>query len=348
MQILRIAAIAAVISSLGSGAVRAYELNPLKNKYHGGRPEGGFWERISETVHEDITDAAVWCMAGRETAMPSAPCSLDAPGRTADTKGNKWNALIRGVWWNDDPNQHLFGVHYATWAIWMRDAQGIAKTHRDWLGRTKALNATYKMQYRSHYGDLQFLHAMANADGEAAAEVRRRAINWIGFAYAVAIGNIEAETKLGDIDDPVMTEYFTKQSGWTVNHLFAPKFTLGRSTIPDVALGSILHVVQDSFSDSHATRDYGSSPVCPHGRILEFHAYGSQDSGRHGAADTRSAWRTNSNFTLKMNPVEASARILQFAKARAEWHTAVRPYLESELFCLDLDSRPSGAGEYAS
>lgn len=339
----------ALVALITSGSASdAYGINPLKNKYHRHASKGGVWERVSETVHEDITDAARRCAALRRTDPTSTgPCALDAPHVAQELRGNKWDAVIRGVWWNDDPNQHLFGVHYATWAVWMRDAKGIAKTKRNWLGRQTVLDNTYRMQYRSHYGDMQFLHAMANADGEDASTVRDRTIGWLRFAYGVATGRIDPDGTMSDVDDPVARTFFAAQPGWTVNHLFAPKYTLGLATIPDVALGSMLHVVQDSFSDAHALRAYDASESCPLGRIVEFHSYTKQDPDRHGVADTRSAWRTNAAFTASANPVEVSARIISFVYARADWTLEVEPYLRRTALCLDTDAKPSGPGPYA-
>ena len=338
---------------LAAAPATAFQINPLKKIYHGDRPPGGFWEHISETVHEDITDAALRCVDRDGLIAPRSPVAIsmtcpvetEIPARPAT--GNKYNALIRGVWWNDDPNQHLFGVHYATWVVWMRDAKGIATKGRNWLGDRTLIGRGYKMQYRSHYGDLQFLHAMANADGDTAKDVQARTIEWIEFAYAVATEKVEPETLLGDLRLPVARN-FTRQPGWSINYLFAPKFTLGQASIKEVALGSILHVVQDSYSRAHADRSYSSSARCPNGRIVEFHAYGHQDSDRHNVADTRASWQGNSDYQPDNNPVQASAQILRFARQRADWETVVKPYLLDRLFCIDDDARASSPGDFGT
>jgi hypothetical protein len=337
-----------VLSALLPGAVHAYQLNPLKNKYHGDRPRGGGWEQISQTVHEDITDAALKCAAQRraQSVLNTTPCINSTDESPRHQIGNKYDPLIRGVWWNDDPNQHLFGVHYATWAIWMNDAQGIARKQRNWLGRRTTLTSGYKMQYRSHYGDLQFLHAMANNDGEAPKEIQQRIIDWMEFAYAIAIGQVEPDTTMGDLDFRVARNYFTRQSGWTVNHLLAPNFTLGKATIPKVALGSLLHVVQDSYSKAHVQRSYRASAACPSGGISEFHAYNHQNSDKHASADTRASWLTDTDFTPLQNPVEQSARLINMVSEKADWKTAVEPYLRSVTFCLSDGAGNSSSGTY--
>lgn len=329
--------------------VNAYEINPLKNKFNGNRSSDGFASKITDSVHEDITDLAVQCAELSpigSTMLPSCPTYTVQNIRPAI--GNKYNALIRGVWWNDDPNQNIFGVHYATWVFWMNDAALIAKRGKNWLGQSTKIGPQYKMQYRSHYGDLQFLHAMANDRDEAAVDVQKRIINWMEFAYSVATKKLDAELTLADVKLPMTNDYFVRQSGWTINHLFAPKFTLGRNTIKDVALGSMLHIIQDSYSRSHATRDYNPTRNCPLGRMLEFHAYNLQNAELHGAADTHRSWQEDNNLTVENNPVQVSAQIINFAKGEADWATVVEPYLREKVFCIDLDARPSTAGNYGN
>jgi len=325
----------------------AYELNPLKNKYSRTRGAGGFWERISESVHEEITEAALFCANERlsfDTDVPGGSCPTDV--NVPIGRGYKYHALIRGVWWNDDPNQLLFGVHYATWPIYMKDAEKIAKYGKNMRGRKASITSRYKMQYRSHYGDLQFLHAMANKDGESPTDVQERVLGWIGFAYRTATNQIEPDTTMENLDEAIVKEFFKSQPGWSVNYLLAPKWTLGKATIRDVALGSILHIIQDSYSESHTDRTFGSSQKCASGGVVQFHAYGHQDSTRHGSADSRVSWKTNVDFDATQNPVETSARMIEFVGRNADWTTEVLPYLQDIVFCIDQNAVPSGPGEY--
>lgn len=340
------AIVAASIAVAGPAA--GFQINPLKNKYRGGNGPGGLWEQISQPVHEEITEAAVRCAKARDPAPQSraaVPCATDTDAAAPEPRGHKYDALIRGVWWNDDPNQHLFGVGYGTWVAWMDDAHRIATTGHNWLGHHTTIGPDYKMQYRSHYGDLQFLHAMASADREAPEETRRKVLDWIAFAYEVATRRLEPDTPLAEVRSKSTAEFFVQQPGWTVNYLFAPKFTLGKSTIPDVALGSILHVLQDSFSDAHVERAYAPARGCPDGRVIQFHAYGSQDPTRHTKSDTRTAWLAGT-YTPVTNPVEVSARMITFAHTGADWSSVVEPWLRNTVFCLGEDAQPAGPGEY--
>jgi len=341
--------LAVTLTAVCSTAARGYQINPLSDKYRAGHNVPAPLNNITDPVHEEITYAAARCAASRIASGPSqdiTPCEVPAERVPLTPRGNKYDPLIRGLWWNDDPNQNLFAFHYATWALWMNDAHGIATNKRNWLGRRSEISERYKIQYRSHYGDLQFLHSMANADGDSAVEVQSRILDWMEFAYTVAIGKVEPDTAMHDVNLALTRRFFARQPGWTVNHLFAPKYTLGKRTIRDVALGSMLHVIQDSFSKAHVHRAFDGTSTCPSGRVVQFHSYGRQDPKRHGEADTRQAWLADDRFTPELSPVEASARMIRFARERADWATAVLPYLRTTLFCLDSDAEPSGPGNY--
>jgi hypothetical protein len=248
--------------------------------------------------------------------------------------------MIRGVWWNDDPNQLLNFPNHLTWATRMKIGERIARR------RPGSIGGTYRMQHRSHYGDLQFLHAMANNDGETAADTQRRILEWMQFAYQIALNRISPQTRLGQIDLPVTRNAFRNQRGWTVDYLFAPVYRL--DPVGDVALGSMLHAVQDSYAAGHAKRAFGSSPACPAGRVVQFHSFVKQDSDAHGVEDLRTALTRDmtERFTPGNNPVEASARLIAFVRRRADWETEVEPYLRNNLFCIDSDAELSGPGRF--
>ncbi|MEZ5743238.1 MAG: hypothetical protein R3D89_05775 [Sphingomonadaceae bacterium] len=323
------------ISLVSISDARAWEANPTDNRYQQGRS----LDLIPyHTLHEDITWSALECAATENLALdaqglPQCP-PLSFPAR-APEPGNFDSALIRGVWWNDDPNQLLNSVHYGTWVIYMKDGKRRSRTQ----GR---INSTYKMQYRSHYGDLQFLHAMASSDGQEASETQRKIMDWMEFAYAVSVGDIAAHARMGEIDYSMAKEYFSNQSGWSVNYLFRPKYLLRGNSLPDNALGSMLHVIQDSYAGGHAGRNPGPTEACPFGTIGQFRAYQSQDEKKHANADSKQA-------LLETDPrlVPINARLIQLHRAKADWDAQVRPFLE-QVFCISASSQPSGPGEFGN
>lgn len=323
----------------------AHRINPLANKYRQ-HAEPTLWARISEPVHEEITLRARAC-AALATVPAGQPLVCDAQAPYAgDPDGNKYDSLVRGVWWNDDPNQLLFAGRQPKWFGWMKDGERIARHARNWLGRPARITPRYYMNYRSHFGDLQFLHAMASADGEAAADTRAHVLEWAEFAWAVATRKIAVDRTLDQVTTPGFQARFSQQSGWTVGYLFGPRYLLRQNPdhYPDLALGSLLHVVQDSYSEAHVQRDFAASPRCPDGRIVRFHSYVHQDGARHGTADTRGAWQAR-RFTAAQDPVNVSASLIRYADSDAPWPEVAR-YLALTVFCIDDDAQPASAGAY--
>lgn len=49
---------------------------------------------------------------------------------------------------------------------------------------------------RFHFGDLQFLHAVASRDGETAGQTQQSVMMWEEFTWKVAIGTYVLDTKL--------------------------------------------------------------------------------------------------------------------------------------------------------
>lgn len=338
-------AVVALAGLFACNSAFGHKINPMEHKYRQG-PSTPLGE-VSEPVHEELTQLARACQQSRPGALVLPLVCGDRSNLSRDPRGNKYDALVRGVWWNDDPNQMLFALRQAKWLLWLDDAHGIATRGVNWRGRPARIGPDYNMTYRSHYGDMQFLHAMASADEEAASETREHVLLWAEFAYHVAVGRLDAETFMDRIEPSGLRAYFPLQSGWTVNYLFAPHYRLREGTYTRrMAAGSLLHMVQDSYSAAHVDREFGPTARCPTGRVLEFHSYTHQDPDRHGAADIRSAWQARS-FTDAQDPVNASATLLAYIAQGAEWDV-VKSYLTGTVFCIDSDARIAGPGEFAT
>jgi hypothetical protein len=312
----------------------AWEINPTENR----REQG---DRVGvipfDPLHETITWNALDCVLEESLARGAGGLKQCLPlsfAERAKEPGNDDSPLIRGVWWNDDPEQLLNSVNYPRFAVNMARAERDARTPGE-------ITASSRMQYRSHYGDLQFLHAMATADGELPGETRRKMLDWMEFAYAVASGRLDPSLTLGEIDMATPREFFASQSDRTVAELFNPRESLGEAMLPEHALGSMLHVIEDSFAAGHTGRSAAAAPFCPLGTVVQFHAYQSEDSDKHAKADARDALQA---ADPRLVPVVA--RMIELQRAGAEWNAEVRPYLE-QVFCLDEASQPAGPGEFA-
>jgi hypothetical protein len=247
--------------------------------------------------------------------------------------------LFAGVQWNDTPPFVLnkSGFKYASgreaparclgdtirlprlpdcWTSAMRDAEKLAQR--------QAIDARYPILYRSHYGDLQFLHGMASL-GEKAAQTQRKMMIWAEFAYKIAHGDIPSTVAL----DKVPVEGFPELIGIrerTVESLFTlgdPAFRQG-PMINLFALGTLLHMVQDTFSDSHSERGEeggvcdGTSVLRQPGKLKRFRSYALQDADKHKTADTLRAFH-NHDLKVGNNAIQVTRNLLDFYQKKAEW-----------------------------
>ena len=155
---------------------------------------------------------------------------------------------IRGLIWNDDPsclllkdlhgNNHSFGIG----AEWF-DAFLFGPPNC--------------MTKRSHFGNLQFLHAMATQVGEPAQTTKQNLMLWLEVMYKLACGDQGISST-----DQLATRF--------PNDFKASTVPLGSATLKDLilattpsygwvklecrALGICLHTIQDSYAIGHVQR----------------------------------------------------------------------------------------------
>jgi len=320
--------------------------------------EAGYWERrtikaalaaiqlVGEPVHEEITNRILGCEGD------SAICG--------DPQIEPDNAyVLAGVRWNDDPPFRL-GAEYAKlpgcvpdstirlvtfplcWASVFKDGSKRAAAGTELTGRNAALLT------RSHFGDLQFLHAMAWKDGASAREVQGQILAWAEFTWKLALQEIKLDTLVREVPVEGVAQIFS-ENGWSVQDLFA----LGNphvrrpSQVSRLAFGSLLHVVQDSFARGHVERESmvsyvkcGNTQYRRPGRIIEFHSYINQDSKKHGHEDT--AYAFNTSLSHAPNVIEVGQALAELYERKAPWDEA-KPYLEC-IFELAPEVRDSGPG----
>lgn len=345
MRRWRLAGVGSAIGLFFVGA-QAYELNPVEDKYRwdGDRTH---WKWVADPMHEELTLRARACAAGHEASKPEdVRCGMSPSVPAGHHRGHKHDSLVRGVWWNDDPNQLLFALRQAEWGAWMLDGEHIATHKRNLRGKSAQIDKTYYINYRSHYGDLQFLHAMASGDKVAPRTTQQNILTWAEFTYKVAIGSIGTESTLGQVEVPGFGEFFGHLNGWSVSYLFAPKYLLRSGDhFSQMALGSLLHVIQDSFSAAHVERAFNATGTCPRGRVIRFNTYVGQVKSAHKAADVRIAW-LDQKYGDFQGPIDASAALLSLASRKADWEKEVKPYLENAVFCLGNDAEPSNHGGF--
>jgi hypothetical protein len=302
---------------------------------------------FTEAVHEEITQRIYGC-EGDTAFCQDADLGMASP------------YVIAGVRWNDDPPFRLLPdqaknlpcktdetVRFITqpkcWAGLFWDAEKRAKS-----GVAMDASNGYSLLHRSHFGDLQFLHAMASKDGEPPEVTRQKILMWAEFSWRIALREYGLDTRLRDVKIDGFTEHFGKTE-WNVQDLFTLGNVALRRNIDEVAFGSLLHVVEDSFAAGHVERAEpiygkqcnGSAAMFKPGSIAQFHAYGNQDTDLHAQADSSSALNY-ARAASQGGVIEVGRNLVAMLDKNLPWDS-VKPYLEC-VFELKDSATPASAG----
>ncbi len=242
------------------------------------------------------------------------------------------DAFTAGSQWNDLPGGYL------------------ASTAIVGIGPSTAIT------YRSHNKDLQFLHGMAEAQQKASTTVDYM-LAWAQFCYTIAQGNggIGKDTLLTDLPIPLISNLFPSKDyqGKTVAWLFMEN---DANRLKAVAIGSMLHMIQDTFCAAHTQRAR-KKPGESIGKIRAFQDYGKQDHARHEKADEvvkvkdQMPWYKSNKLNDAasigatvgaQDAVEVGAMVLARLRANAPW-LVVKSYLMGDVFVLEEGSANKGA-----
>ena len=253
--------------------------------------------------------------------------------------------FIRGVLWNDDPCAQLLDENDfsplepslgVAWYMDFRRAQRQAKTGAGMQGMDCPLLG------RSHFGDLQFLHGMADRDGVKAADTAKRMLAWANVAYRIALGEIDHRKPLKtDSAAHALLSSVAETSAMRLLRTKTASETRAR------AFGTLLHMVQDSYAGGHVSRVPASAGQ-PAG-IIQFLSYVNQDADKHAHDDSWRDGTTDLEQTLRIpgarDALAASTELVRRYNAREPW-PVVRNYLKSGPFFVRSDAKNSGPGEY--
>jgi len=304
---------------------------------------------FGEPVHEEITDRIFGCDGDICRGLPITRAPV---------------GVIAGVRWNDDPPFMISSgegrgtsckvvqtIRFITqprcWYELFRDAEKRAAGGEQFTADTRSA-----LLYRTHFGDLQYLHAMAAADGEAATRTRQRILDWVEFNWGILLGEFRLDTSLASVDIATIHESFSR-TVWTVQDLY----TLGspglRPHIRDMAFGSILHQLQDSFAQGHTERagpsesrmcSAGGFEFMAPGEIREFHSYVRQDHALHKQADSRGAFQEH---LMDEPDVVEIGRILKKAYERRLSWQETKPLFECIYALSDQPKHASPGDQFA-
>jgi hypothetical protein len=195
-------------------------------------------DMANQPVHEAITRQAYQQVFGRRISTPN----FESP-------------LVSGVVWNDDPQWMLRKLIY-------NKGLQLLNRYASTMGRWEREPNADDLTIRSHFGDLQFLHAMRPA-GLSEHEALQRMRAWVSAAHRVAIGEVSSKVRLSDAgfdlavprlncppkrDGNCSVRSLLDREGRFWRHVDE---RVGELNMRWLAAGTILHVLQDSNSRSH-------------------------------------------------------------------------------------------------
>lgn len=296
----------------------------LRQRRGGNQPTAKFQvegpRNVGDPVHESITNAAL-----QDAGL--------VPHGTRFNDPIAWE-YIRGIFWNDDPEGFFFDNNDTETDDWASGATFLSHftSHKHKASDGTAFGLDALLLARSHFGDLQCLHAMAAGDGELATKTRDDIFGWLEFFYGAATGTVVETAPLGSVTVGRVHEWFP-QSSLPVRALFL----IGqKGNARHRAAGAFLHIIQDSYAKGHVERD-------PSDSILEFHSYIHQNSSKH-AHDDRIPPEGLSAMPGAQRAIQRCSTLLQLWVQNALWED-VRFYLERDVFLLAPDARPASPGE---
>ncbi len=303
--------------------------------------------QLKEPVHENLTELSIRCAraplargslgAGDGSANPIATdMIIRCPGRSGDLQshaadlGDEMEEVIRAVRFNDAPpirtaralmtlvtpsalicGEVRVPENAACWALLMAHAAGLAAGDP----ANPLFRRGGNFLYRSHFGDMQFMHAMAER-GETLAQSRERILLWARFTYQVAGAEIAPETLIGALPEfaPILGGFETT----SVAEFFETRGGTAPVRIRRIALGALLHTLQDSFADGHAERE--STGTARFGPLSALRDFTCQSEDKHGAADRAAnyAW-FSAAVHEQMSPVTLGAQVLDLIERRVRW-----------------------------
>ncbi|WP_349746631.1 hypothetical protein [Pseudomonas frederiksbergensis] len=301
----------------------------------------GAWgiAQYTHPVHESITNRIYGCEAdkacllttGNSYMQPAAPM-----------------AVLAGVRWNDNPpfklsETSLWGcknkyvqlpVEGGCWAsvfsAGKRNAFAAAKGTVLYKFQPEK-SEQYSMLLRSHFGDLQFLHAMASHPGERAGETYDNVMMWAEFTWRIATNEFTRGTSIAEasIEVPRLMDFFGMRE--TVQSIFFKGEAGYNRDYRDFAFGTLLHMVQDSFSEAHMARGNPSGRLCEKttydkpGQTIKFYSYVGQNSTAHSLKDEMKEVTRQMTYVPMPNLIDVGKALKDMKEKQMNWKL-VEPY----------------------
>lgn len=249
-----------------------------------------------QPIHESITEKA----------------ALDSGILTAEQK-QEMKHLLEGARFNDDPEGYLIEGTEASKKSLLTYGLEFVGSHSDKTDPTQA----------SHFGDYQFLHAMSDPS-KTQDLTKKRIIYYSSLCWDMATSENSFEEYKAAYD-VVVSQVNNPEAKLTNRQAVVkemiklfPKDVLffhakNQMEFQFRALGSLLHIVQDSYAKGHAVR-VGWEAGDNSGKIRYYQDYSEQDSHAHADLDNL----TKSDFKKSKSVAQSSIEKISGANAAYE------------------------------
>ena len=362
-------------------------LRPRRNNEQRFQIEGPW--NFNDPVHEELCLASLY--------QQRSALGLDNANFSNLWSDPDLNEYLRGVFWNDDPEVLLFDDD-------SDDNKNFSSgyTFRDHFNAAENTpSIDYKnLTGRSHFWDMQFIHSMACLNQEAAALTSYRALMWAEFMYKVSIGESVTNcslprstpeqvvlTQLGETNVPAnptnynptgtitetIASYFSNPSSVpkstdTIKFLLMRDDPYRSPNYGSRAIGSVMHLIQDSFARGHARRTllnpedltsatatsmtFKTGTYGKFGDVITFHNYAAQDSNQHEAFDEDTTGgmmdpKKPASFNRIVggrDSIDNCSKLLAFHAAKTLWDAADGPrQLLQKIFALATNATAADA-----
>lgn len=262
-------------------------------------------------VHQMITIKTLNCGA------PGSPCEA------LRAKGVNPNHVLKGVRWNDFPafylsdnagnceDRVLRATHSSDVHCYIL-MLAYAYLDRDRYQRDPHWAIRQPIGARGHFGDLQFWHAMAQAN-QSAGETYDEIQMWMEFEFRVSLGEFDLKSDISQLPVPGLKKFFLTGARKT-GDLLDYRYDADKAMTQGIALGAMLHIAQDSFAKCHAQRD-------GEGRLVRFYNYSGQNTKMHKHYDTNDE-EVQLATSWRLNPYDFGERLLRLRTESTNWEEA--------------------------
>lgn len=304
---------------------------------------------LGHPVHQVLTDLAVKNSGLLEQRYPlNNRFSQDS---TLALRERDLNQILEGVVFNDDPD----GYSMANTAAFKTGHPKVrfALTFINYNGDPEETSATEQ----SHFGDFQFMHAMGSATSDPSTTdtremIRNRILTFMGHVWKInttpdslaafnkqyqilkpkteMAKKLQAAGKISDATDAqALKEQFQLSDSDMVlwpsivrfNRKILTFHSKNQMEFQNRALGSMLHIIQDSYAKGHTVREGWEKDNS--GPIRFFQDYAHQNSSAHDKHDKHDGEEVSqTNYVEIPGATKAeiqSSKLLTMLKNKCPW-----------------------------